>query len=211
LNYTAQESGLCNQQFYIAMHFNSIAEALDSNSSSTFHENIAQVSLLGAPGNTVIQCEVGAGLIFNGTTHTNKSMDTRIQHMSFHGCGAPVKNILAALYFVRHCHVELSHVTLLNSNGSGLALINVSGGVNVSHSLFFNNTFLQGAGVYISISLNENVYTHIYKRQLPYFRFAHCKFSGNQALPPRTPFDNTDARGGGMLVHFTGSTRNCCA
>ena len=208
LNYTAQESGLCNQQFYITMHFNSITEALYSNSSSTFHENIAQISLLGAPGNTVIQCEVGAGLIFNGTTHMNKSMDTCIRHMSFHGCGAPVKNTLAALYFVRHCHVELSHVTLFNSNGSGLALINVSGGVNVSRSLFFNNIFLQGAGVYINISLNESVYTHIDKRQLPYFKFAHCNFSGNQALPPRTPYDNTDTRGGGMLVHFTGSTRN---
>lgn len=164
LNYTGHESALCNQQFYITMYFNSIAEVLYSNSSNTFYENIAQISLLGAPGNTVIQCEVGAGLIFNGTAHVNKSMDACIQHISFQGCGAAVNSTSAALYFVRHCHVELSHVMIYNSNGSGLALINMSGGVNVSHSLFFNNSLLQGGGVYINFSLSESVYTCLQKK-----------------------------------------------
>ena len=208
LNYTANASASCDEQLHVAVHFNSTTEALNDSSSNTFNGNIAHISFLGAPGDTVIQCEIGAGLVFDGTAHTNTSIHIGIHNISFHGCGTAIRNTSAALYITGHWHVELSYVTLDNSNGSGLALINVSGGVNVNHSLFLSNAFFCGAGAYIDISLGKTEYSDIYEGHHPYFNFSHCIFSGNHALPPNSSFYDTDSRGGGMLVNFTGNTRN---
>jgi hypothetical protein len=132
----------------------------------------ANVSLYGFNIMTLIQCQnvrsasgkgLGAGFRF-----TNISQ-LQIENLSFHGCGAihngstnlnisQTMDFLASIYIYYSVNVLVRQVRIEDGNGSGLAIINTTGYVEVSHSSFKNNsikgntTLSGGRGIYIDFT-----------------------------------------------------------
>ena len=211
---TRSEVGLCSGEFFVSIIFNSTSEILYGNrsgSSNTFSGNITQLKLLGATSGTVVECKNGTALTFNGTEKDimKNPIDIHIHRMTFKKCGWAQNHVSGALLFLRYCHVELYNVTLEASNAAGLALVNVSGGVNISYSVFQSNRFNQGygAGTHITILFDRGQTTH--NKSSPDIYFTNCTFENNEAVPYDEPyFERSSSKGGGMYVAFSEGTHD---
>ena len=207
LEFTENETGACSGELNVTITFSSTTDVLSTN--ATFSNgNFSWLSLLGAPSGTVVLCKAAVGLNFDGTDVTSTFMEVKIKRIKFQSCGPGVQSLPAALYFTHHCRIELSDVVVEGSQGSGLVLINILGGVNVSRSNFIGNQFERGygAGVHMTISFNESEGENI----LP-TNFTDCLFMENSAVPPKNvinPIDELSTKGGGMFVQFRNFTRN---
>ena len=209
LNYTANQTAICSRksrQLSVAIHLNSSTENLSKSSIHTFTgNNISHLVLCGTQDYTIINCEKGAALKFEGTTRSDTQLNVQIHNISFQACG----NGIAALYFSGNYHIKLHHVVIAKSNGSGLSLVNVSRRVQVSKSLFENNSLHGsfGAGVHINISTEDN--EQLLEGHEPEFDFTCCNFTGNRVLDATSTLsDAIEVGGGGMFVTLTGVTHD---
>lgn len=197
LNFTKHEVNLCQGQLQVNMTFNSTAEDLNSNVTFS-NTNFSHLSFLGAPNSTLIHCKAAA-LRFDGSDEMSNLMEINIQRMTFLSCGPGVEELPAALFFNGKCQIQLSYINVEDSNGSGLALIHVLRGINVTHSSFIRNKFVNGfgAGVHVTLSFDAN--------ETVKYNFVHCVFKDNKAIPQEyfnNPFYGLDTRGGGLFVQY---------
>ena len=130
--------------------------------------NKTNVSIYGL--STLIQCQNVRNDQGNGTgfRFTNISQ-LQIGNLSFHGCGAihngstilnnsQTMDFLASIYIYYSVNVLVRQVRIEDGNGTGLAIIDTTGYVEVSHSFFNNNsikgntTLSGGRGMYIDFT-----------------------------------------------------------
>ena len=99
------------------------------------------------------------GLMFTNITQL------QISYVSFHGCGAIHKGLsvnrmpfLASVYIYYSINVGINHVSVEDGNGTGLAIIDTTGYVEVTYSMFKNNgikgngKLSGGRGVYVDFT-----------------------------------------------------------
>ena len=120
---------------------------------------------------TVIRCQQDFVRNVNGSgfRFTN-IMQLQIMKVVFIGCGAihdgsttfhgnnNTMQFLASIYIYYSINVQIQHVRIENGNGTGLAIIDTTGYVEVAHSIFKNNsikgntTLSGGRGIYVDFT-----------------------------------------------------------
>ena len=137
--------------------------------------------------------------------------------------------VLNGIFILNCTDVKIEQVTVVNSNGTGIAFFDTDGSVTVSDSLFRENKVQQptlyrgGGGVYIEFTIcTPGVFACNHstgQNENSSYTFHNCTFSGNNGsmLPSieaifNTPFDNTFqgmARGGGLAIFIrSNASRN---
>lgn len=134
--------------------------------------NNSNVSLYGASDSLTEICCIGKESGFQFINVTNLTLS----QIEFVGCGTSVHYLksfatqtISGVWFC-HCeNVRMTNITVRNSTGVGLALVNNAGYIEVIHSTFenninhnINNSSLFGGGVYIRFDSHElkGVYKH---------------------------------------------------
>ena len=152
------------------------------------------------------------GGLHNSTSANTTSRNSTIQFQS-------------AIYILNCTNVNISHVNVSNSSGTGLAFFDTNGTVLVSNSRFELNRASHldpgGGGVYVEFTYcTPGTYgncTHSpYDNQNSTYKFQQCRFSDNYATtlnPDKTSFVHAEGsdfqglgRGGGLCVIFKGET-----
>ena len=202
--------------------------------SNTFknRSGIALEAQLEPPGTVNISCGPGAGLAFRNVS------EIKLQDVAFFGCGAEqvstsvnftanssALTFQAALYFLLCESITISGVSVSNSNGTGLSIVDTGGNNIIENSIFVNNTSSElpgGGGVYIEFSncipgnetcMSSNV-PQEYVSNANY-TITDCRFVQNNATtgsfqPAHNLYSHGQnnfafGRGGGLSVFFKGS------
>ena len=199
-------------------------------------ENKANISLRGLEENgTTIHCMEEMGLSFINVT------DLTITDMTFIACGdifhstslnittnTSTLNFLANIYIYNCTNVNIERISVLNSTGTGIAMFNTDGYVQVINSTFCNNSGDSsgppgGGGVYVEFTYcppgNIDNCTSIYrKNQNSSYLFQNCTFTSNNGTAvevERTSYYKAEGtnyhglgRGGGLCVIFKGNATN---
>ena len=199
-------------------------------------------AILGSGGDAtqvVIECYPLAGIAFN------KSSRVLIENISFVGCGArhlstsrnmtssssplPFVHFQVALLFLCSESIVLSNISIHNSNGTGIAFLNVIGDVIITDSVIDNNVapvnLPGGGGIHVefsscitaALSCKCDLWNSSISNST--FSITGCRFEGNQASTGK--FGVADhlfhsgcenqflfGRGGGVAVFFKDSARN---
>ena len=145
--------------------------------------NTSNISLLGSEETTVIVCSENAGLSFTRITNLT------IKNVSFRNCTHLYRtenNITcrAAVLIMHSTHLNMENVEIRDSDGTGLALIDVSEVVKISHSTFASNKVRStaqasgGGGLYIEIALSS---LSGQKCKTMNYSISHCNFTDNKA------------------------------
>ena len=193
------------------------------------------ITIFGNGSNTtIIECNDGAGFGFIDASNIN------ISELTLSGCGE-LRNsttlnaalnatipFRAALYFLNVVNVTIDSVTVINSNGMGVAMYDVTGNVIVRNSIFRNNTVLShkypgGGGFSVEFTFCEPGMVKLLNtsecetstNNNSIYLFYNCVFDSNIA----TTVDISDTtyatnaygfnnqqfgRGGGLSVFFKG-------
>ena len=107
------------------------------------------LSLYGLQGHdTVVHCQYtginGSGFMFTNITHL------RMAYTTFHGCSVlnnglsinveeSLMPFLTGIYVYHSFNIEMFHIKIIDGNGTGLAIIDTTGLVNISSCVFKNN------------------------------------------------------------------------
>lgn len=211
--------------------------------------NLSDISIIGnASGEVKVVCNKGAGLAFVNVSRVS------VANAIFIGCGAVrnstssiltsnwaasrevynLRQFQVGLYFYLCTSLNVTHVTISNSNATGLVIYDTDGYVSIVDSVFQNNSVhvntpfseAGGGGVYVEFSYctpgitcggNDSlVSTH--NSNSIYF-FERCTFSGNKAsnimANSSSTFiflDKTNheafGRGGGLSIFFNHNATN---
>ena len=141
--------------------------------------------------------------------------EVNISNVTLFGCGRAAKNsqgteFKAAVFINGSSMITLNDITIKNSSGVGLALLDSTKTVLISNSHFTHNTMVEehpklpgGGGVYIEQQQTRNVS----------IRITNCHFTANNASTgsnfsvERMPVgkDNYFGRGGGLNVNLKGA------
>lgn len=157
-------------------------------------QNYTEVRLVGP---SLIECrwdslDDSPGIVFHSIGNVT------IDDLSIIGCGVyqKVLSVLSAVHLYGCTNVNIRNITVNESNGAGLFISNMAGGIaNISDSCFSHNAikfidhqhrFLGGNGVYLHV--NENA-------QSSSVEFNHCMFVGNSASTPEMYVFLSDYRG----------------
>lgn len=153
-------------------------------------DSLHNISVHGAgQDSTIVKCNDGVGLSFQNSTQV------RFANLSMIGAGL-LRNSTSvnrttnesaffktALYFLECIGVELNSIAVNDSNGTGVALYNVSGNVTVTNSIFsFNkvpNDSMKlpgGGGIYAEFTEGTNITV------TPQYTIRNCSFIGNAAV-----------------------------
>ena len=197
-------------------------------------QNKSQISLIGSgDDSTVLNCE----RMDSGITFVN-SYQVEIHNLSIVGCGAnsgrDIYNCTeffpfqVALYFKLCKNVTVSDISILHSNGTGLAFLDTVGKVEISNSDISSSKIGDtpgGGGLFIEFTGNvpyrkssgvhgtRNTAT---KMSLPeaQYQLSSCKFLENQATSGDVKTTHIahqcnnaplPGRGGGITVYFNGN------
>ena len=199
-------------------------------------QNVQSLSVIGlGREDTTVHCSNGTGLSFVNVT------DMTISDITFTGCGRVFNSTslnsttenttldFQAGIFIYNCtDMSVDHVTVRNSSGSGIAIFDTDGIVEVTHSTFINNRIRDsvlpgGGGVYIEFTycppgIVSNCSLYQRKNINSSYRFSDCMFISNNATTVDT--DHTSyyrakgtafhglGRGGGLCVIFKGNAEN---
>ena len=205
IDLTENQAKHCQGQLQVNMTFISTSQGLSRNVTLS-NTRFSHLSFLGAPNTTKIHCK-SASLRFDGSDET-RHLKIQIQRMVFISCGPGDQALPAALFFNDNCQVELSDILVEDSNGSGLALVHITDGVNVTKSSFARNKFKGGRGAGVHVTLN---FTANETESHATYSFTHCVFEDNEAQPytvPKNPLKGFDTRGGGLFIHYEQYTYN---
>ena len=162
---------------------------------------------------------------------------TNIQNLSIvnitvHNCGVSsqkqflTRHVFYSAIFLVHCtHVYISGVRVLQSVGSGLAIIDTNGTVTVEDTLFESNgiggiaEIVGAGGLYLQYScfsnLQDSICPQLWSQNTTY-AFTDCNFTNNNANIPESIADitlNDDekrllGRGGGLGVVMSDGAAN---
>ena len=197
----------------------------------------SEISIIGSgDDSTILNCErMDSGIAFIN------SYQIEIHNLSIVGCGANVNTpgrdiyncteyfpFQVALYFKLCKNVTVSGISILHSNGTGLAFLNTVGKVEISNSDISSSKIGDtpgGGGLYIDFTGNvpdrkssgvhgtSNTATEISLPEAQY-QLSSCKFIENQATSGDIKTTHIahhcnnfplPGRGGGMTVYFNGN------
>jgi hypothetical protein len=196
-------------------------------------EGLENISLRGLEGGgTTVECKVGIGLSFANLT------DVTVSDLTFIGCGesfdstslnftanTSTVNFLVSIYIYDCTNVTIERVNILESRGTGIAIFDTDGLVNVQDSTFSHNgrndsIIPGGGGVYVEFTFCppgtvDDVCAHYQKKnQNSLYSFQNCTFNNNNATTSdaeRTSYFRAKGtrfhglgRGGGLCIVFKG-------
>ena len=207
--------------------------------SEVVHVNtLKQLALIGCPdsGTEVTCLGKNAGFSFVNVT------DLEVSNIAFVNCGAiqngtyvnvrtnTLSPFLVSLFFFNCTNVNLVSIKVVNGNGTGVALLDTGGAVNIVHSLFENNTVRNsdlpgGGGLYIefthcppgllhcsvcAMTTKHNSYYSLLNNSLIRNDAKSMKYVGNSTFLYQDPdqISNALGRGGGLSLTFKGSACN---
>ena len=190
---------------------------------------------------TIIQCDNGSGFGFINIS------DINISDLTMSGCGqlrtsttvnavsTATLQFRAALYFLNVVNVAMDNIAVINSIGMGVTMYDVTGVVNVRHSILTNNRvpledlekYPGGGGFSVEFTFCEPGVVHLLHTSecetstninSSYF-FYNCTFHSNHATTVNESsttyvanaygFRNQQfGRGGGLSVFFKGKAFN---
>ena len=189
------------------------------------------ITIFGNNSNTtIIKCNDGAGFGFINASNIN------ISELTLSGCGelrdSTTLNAAfnatipfqAALYFLNVVNVIIESVAVINSNGMGVAMYDVTGNVNINNSIFRNNSILSqeypgGGGFSVEFTFCKpgvvKLLNETSTNNNSVYMFYNCTFESNVATTVDTSETTyaTNAyglsnqqfgRGGGLSVFFKG-------
>ena len=190
------------------------------------------ITIFGNGSNTtIIECTDGAGFGFIDASNIN------ISELTLLGCGE-LRNsttlnaalnatipFRVALYFLNVVNVTIDSVAVINSNGMGVAMYNVTGNVTVRNSIFRNNrvssyelhVYPGGGGFTIEFAckpeMDDTSECETITNINSLYSFYNCTFKSNMATIVDTThtysFSNQQfGRGGGLSVFFRGKAFN---
>ena len=191
------------------------------------------ITIFGNSSNsTIIECNDDAGFGFINASNIN------ISELTLSGCGE-LRNsttlntgsnatFRAALYFLNVVKVIIESVTVINSNGMGVAMYDVTGNVIVRNSTFRNNSVLShelyvypgGGGFTIGFTFckpgmvsTSSSECEVSTNNNSLYSFYNCMFQSNIATIVDTThtysFSNQQfGKGGGLSVFFKGKAFN---
>ena len=172
--------------------------------------NRSKVSLHGFPGMyTEVHCQ-GKETGFQFFNISNFTLS----HFLFTSCGnSATDNIywLSGMWFYFSENVMLTNITVRNSHGTGVTLVDTTGHIEINNSTFENNTqsFYYGGGMYIKFDkLSYNQLGRHCK-----IDFLNVSFKNNSANIINNSksdigkYDNHHRLGGGLSVHFEDDSR----
>ena len=197
-------------------------------------EGKVNISLRGLEGGeTIIECTQGIGLSFTSL------IDITISDLTFAGCGEifdstslnfttnmSTVNFLVSIYIYNCTNVIIERVNVIDSRGTGIAIFDTDGLVNIQDSIFSNNggndsIIPGGGGVYMEFTfcppgIVDNNCTHYQKKnQNSLYSFQNCTFINNNATTPdaeRVSYYRAKGvqfhglgRGGGLCIVFKGN------
>lgn len=201
INSILSEADECQGKLQVNLTLHSFSHKLSTNVTFT-HAQFSKV-ILEATQDVQIICQPGhASLRFNGASnHNNTSrdlMEVHIRRITFKFCGPGNDNdIQAAIFLNNDCQVDIKDVHVRDSNGSGLALVNITGTITVNKSSFIRNTVMNGFGGGVHLTVTSTSSSKI--------EFTHSNFTKNKAAPfnyTLQGFEGHITRGGGMYVYY---------
>ena len=200
-----------------------------------FHSK-SEISIIGSgEDSTIVNCErMDSGIAFVN------SYQIEIHNLSIVGCGAinnPDRDIYnctqyfplqVALYFKLCKHVTVAGISILHSNGTGLAFLDTVGRVEIINSNISSSKTDDtpgGGGLYIEFTSDvvdhKSSGAHGTRKpatetslSVPVYQLSSCKFFENQATPGDIKTTHIahhcnnfplPGRGGGMTVYFNGN------
>ena len=216
-------------------------------SNGTYHHNsilsstitYSDISITGSGISvTIIECSNGTGFGFINAS------DISISELTMSGCGelrtsttlnaasTATLQFRAALYFLNVVDVRIDTVAVINSNGMGVTMYDVTGVVNVQNSIFRNNSVAShelkkypgGGGFSVEFTFCEpgmvdETDCETFTNNNSSYLFYNCTFHSNNATTVNAPnttyvttaygFGNQQfGRGGGLSVFFKGRSCN---
>ena len=177
----------------------------------TFRDIIGSVSIFGVEGGSTLFCQTGnAGLQFINIT-TVEIENVILDQCSFSNVIDDIQvNFSSSIYISECIHVFITDVTVQNTVGVGLALIE-NKYISITNSTFMNNrpgNTSAGGGVFIKSTMIEN----------GSFIIENCTFINNSAqndslFENEFGKSNSDdvidfVRGGGINIYFRGETHH---
>lgn len=204
--------------------------------SQTHHfEGGLSLHFTGMPSSIVCNTSQLSGLRF-----TN-SQDIVFEDLTFHGCGLQftsksrnfentrsnvmVKS-LSAIYFSKCTDITLSNISITNSEGTGLTLVNCHGTINITASYFINNSIkndvaipggggisIEGIGDYSQTKCNNDLSSDSCRAN---YYISKCTFNKNTASSGHFYITHITSnynyfsfgQGGGLSVNFRNTTNN---
>ena len=166
--------------------------------------NRSNVAISGASSITILICTEGTGITF--TSMTNLS----ISNIALRRCGqlhiAEELSFKAAILITESINLSMSNTEIMESNGEGLAMLNVAGNIEISNCSFKWNRvdsvsdYSGGGGVYLELALPHNRTAHI-RDKIDYskqdckeaeYHFTNCTITDNNAtaVDPTLDCDN---------------------
>ena len=198
--------------------------------------SVENISLRGLEGQgTAIYCTEGIGLSFVNVT------DIKISDLVFIECGGLFNStslnsqektstleFLVSIYIYKCTNVTIEGVSVIDSNGTGIAMFDTDGTVQVLNSTFDNNgrdNSSHGGGVYMEFTfcppgiVDDNYCNDLQKKnKYSCYEFRNCNFTNNNATivdAERTSYYKAKGtefyglgRGGGLCVIFKGDASN---
>ena len=207
---------------------------------STVFRGIRELAIVGE-GDVQVNCETDAGLTFI------ESNNTTVENVQFSSCGVlhnstsrnfsdssfSFLELKVGLYFLFCRDVTLRHVSVSNSNGTGMVAYATAGTNTFEHSIFSQNRangteYPGGGGLYVEFPFctpgelsceNESISNiSLEYTSNSYYMFTNCSFEENVAehksvsnatfILPQRSNNLAIGRGGGLSFYFKGNAQN---
>ena len=204
----SRESLSADSDHEISIHLCSSVFEIEEQDVVTFRDMV-NVSIIGVEGRSTLHCQNGTtGLQFINV-NTVEIENVILDQCSFSNTNDHFEvNFSSSIYISGCTTVSITNVTVQNTVGVGLALIENKYIFSITNSTFMNNrpgNTSAGGGVFIKSSTIEN----------GSFIIKNCTFTNNSAKNDSNKFGKSNSddvidfvRGGGMNVYFRGETHH---
>ena len=192
-------------------------------------ENLVNINLTSIKSTRIVceQQSVGSGITFINVTNLTLS------HITVESCGA-LHNVTdkgeleyyfsSAVYLENCTNIDIGYIKVTDSYGTGLCVFNSNGFITIHHSLFINNTvvngsvdtselLLGGGGIYFELSecspqwQDCDPYSNTYSINNT-ININNCIITNNSVLADPDSIQFTNFRGGGLIFWVRGMSYN---
>lgn len=176
--------------------------------------NENNLALVGIESIATIQCSDSTGFIFNNITNLT------IYNVAFKNCGilhtSLKTSFKVAVLITESNTLSMANTKIVESDGTGLAMLNVAGAVQISNSTFDSNKVSSndtsgGGGVYLELNLSTRYMQEGNAKvscEIAVYHFKYCWFMCNKATATNHSLDCDDGlftgigHGGAMSVRI---------
>uniref|UniRef100_A0A1X7SVD6 Right handed beta helix domain-containing protein n=1 Tax=Amphimedon queenslandica TaxID=400682 RepID=A0A1X7SVD6_AMPQE len=195
-------------------------------------ENLVNINVTSIKSTRIVcdQHSVGSGITFINVTNLTLS------HITVESCGAlhnvsyvtdkgkPEYNFSSAVYLENCTNIDIGYIEVSDSYGTGLCIFNSNGFITIHHSLFINNTVINGSvdtselllgggGIYFELSECSpqwedcDPYSNTYNINNT-ININNCIIAYNSVLADPDSIQFTNFRGGGLIFWIRGTSKN---